>query len=96
VHLKLGNTHYRRGALDEAHAAWEQALALDPDNRIVKANLSALPKQHVAETNAVERPDAPSPDGELHDDDPIEIFVVDTHDGSAALSARDARRVTRA
>lgn len=46
VYLKLGNVHYRRGALDEARAAWEQALALDPDNRIVHANLSALPPRH--------------------------------------------------
>jgi len=43
VYLKLGNVHYRRGALDDARAAWEQALALDPENRIVHANLAALP-----------------------------------------------------
>lgn len=43
VHLKLGNIHYRRGALDEARSAWQQALTLDPGNRIVMANLSALP-----------------------------------------------------
>lgn len=43
VHLKLGNIQYRRGALDEARASWEQALALDPHHRIVQANLAALP-----------------------------------------------------
>ncbi len=42
VYLKLGNIHYRRGALDDARGAWERALALDPDNRIVRANLDAL------------------------------------------------------
>lgn len=43
VYLKLGNVHYRRGGLDEARVAWEQALALDPDHRIVLANLAGLP-----------------------------------------------------
>ncbi len=42
VYLKLGNVHYRRGALADAQAAWGQALALDPDNRIVRANLDAM------------------------------------------------------
>jgi tetratricopeptide (TPR) repeat protein len=42
TYLKLGNIHYRRGAMAEARAAWEQALALDPQNRIVRANLDAL------------------------------------------------------
>jgi|JI10StandDraft_1071094.scaffolds.fasta_scaffold13793_5 tetratricopeptide (TPR) repeat protein len=42
VHLKLGNIHYRRGALDEARGSWERALAIDPGNRIVRANLDAL------------------------------------------------------
>lgn len=42
VHLKLGNIHFRRGAVDEARASWEQALELDPGNRIVQANLSAV------------------------------------------------------
>ena len=42
VHLKLGNIHFRRGAVDEARACWEQALLLEPDNRIVQANLSAV------------------------------------------------------
>lgn len=43
VYLKVGNIHYRRGALAEARRAWEQALTLDPGNRIVQANLAALP-----------------------------------------------------
>ncbi|WP_309670991.1 DUF4388 domain-containing protein [Gemmatimonas sp.] len=42
VYLKLGNVHYRRGALLEAQRSWEQALSLDPDNRIVRANLDAM------------------------------------------------------
>jgi len=42
VHLKLGNIHYRRGAMVEARQAWAQAIALDPTNRIVQANLEAL------------------------------------------------------
>lgn len=42
VYLKIGNIHYRRGGLADARAAWEQALALDPDNRIVRANLGAM------------------------------------------------------
>lgn len=51
VHLKLGNIHYRRGATDEAKAAWEQALALDPGNRIVMANLAALPQPDDADAD---------------------------------------------
>lgn len=43
VYLKLGNIHYRRGALEEARRAWQEALTLDPGNRIVQANLAALP-----------------------------------------------------
>ena len=50
VHLKLGNIHYRRGAMAEARAAWEQAIALDPDNRIVRANLDALRRNAVPGT----------------------------------------------
>lgn len=42
VCLKLGNIHYRRGAMGQAQSAWEQALAIDPSNRIVRANLEAL------------------------------------------------------
>lgn len=45
VHLKLGNIRFRRGATDEARASWEQALQLDPSNRIVQANLSAIRTQ---------------------------------------------------
>ena len=50
VHLKLGNIHYRRGAMAEARAAWEQAIALDPDNQIVRANLDALRRNAVPGT----------------------------------------------
>ncbi|MEO7362116.1 MAG: DUF4388 domain-containing protein [Gemmatimonadaceae bacterium] len=52
VHLKLGNIHFRRGAVEEARESWEQALKLDPANRIVQANLSAVrarpaPQKHL-------------------------------------------------
>jgi Flp pilus assembly protein TadD len=59
VYLKLGNVHYRRGALAEARASWEQALALDPDNRIVRANLEAM---HRATTPAASVPTAVADD----------------------------------
>jgi Flp pilus assembly protein TadD len=59
VYLKLGNVHYRRGALVEARAMWEQALALDPDNRIVRANLEAM---HRATTPAASVPSAVADD----------------------------------
>ena len=42
VYLKLGNIHYRRGEMDDARTAWERALALDPLNDIVRANVGAL------------------------------------------------------
>jgi hypothetical protein len=42
VYLKLGNVQYRRGAFAEARAAWEEALARDPSNDIVRANLDSL------------------------------------------------------
>lgn len=42
VYLKLGNIHYRRGAMDDARTAWERALDIEPANRIVHANLEAL------------------------------------------------------
>ena len=42
VYLKVGNIHYRRGAMDDARVAWERALAIDPTSRIVRANLDAL------------------------------------------------------
>lgn len=57
VHLKLGNIHYRRGALDRARESWEQALAIDPDNRIVQANLSALPRTEAADAPPHEQTD---------------------------------------
>jgi tetratricopeptide (TPR) repeat protein len=43
VYLKIGNIHYRRGALEAARAAWDAALVLDPDHRIVRANLAVIP-----------------------------------------------------
>jgi len=46
VYLKLGNIHYRRGGMDEARAAWERALGIEPGNRIVRANLEALYRAH--------------------------------------------------
>lgn len=46
VYLKLGNIHYRRGSMEEARLTWERALALDPENRIVRANLDALRQRH--------------------------------------------------
>ena len=49
VHLKLGNIHFRRGAVDEARDSWTQALALDPGNRIVQANLGAVSTQAVVQ-----------------------------------------------
>ena len=49
VHLKLGNIHFRRGALEEARDSWQQALALDPTNRIVQANLGAVSARAVVE-----------------------------------------------
>lgn len=58
VYLKLGNIQFRRGAVDDARACWEQALQLDPDNRIVQANLAAvrpkpaLPVSHPASAAA--------------------------------------------
>lgn len=42
VYLKLGNIYYRRGAMDDAREAWERALEIEPENRIVRANLDAL------------------------------------------------------
>ena len=53
VHLKLGNIHFRRGAVDEARESWQQALSLDPDNRIVQANLSAVRAKPVAQTREI-------------------------------------------
>jgi tetratricopeptide (TPR) repeat protein len=42
VYLKVGNIHYRTGARAEAELCWRQALALDPTNAIVRANLEAI------------------------------------------------------
>lgn len=53
VYLKLGNVHYRRGALAEAQSSWEQALALDPDNAIVRANLDAMRRATPSESVSV-------------------------------------------
>lgn len=50
VYLKLGNIHYRRGDMDEARSAWERALAIEPTNRIVRANLEALRRADPAAT----------------------------------------------
>jgi tetratricopeptide (TPR) repeat protein len=70
VYLKLGNIHYRRGSLDEARRAWELALALDPDNRIVRANLDALrQRQGTTEPHVRATTDTVSPP---HDDAVVE------------------------
>jgi len=55
VQLKLGNILYRRGHMNDAQSAWERARAMEPDNRIVRANLDALARAerrdaHVAQT----------------------------------------------
>ncbi len=41
VYLKIGNIRFRRQELDEAIAAWERALELDPTHAIVRSNLDA-------------------------------------------------------
>jgi Tfp pilus assembly protein PilF len=79
VYLKLGNIHYRRGALDEARAAWEQALTYDADNRIVRANLSALPPRVVSAPPTV--PDELVRDHESGADDAV---APDARVGEAA------------
>ncbi len=45
VWLKLGNIHYRRGDRSAARTAWERALAIDPDNVIVRGNLGVARAQ---------------------------------------------------
>jgi Flp pilus assembly protein TadD len=50
VFLKLGNIHYRRGATHEARTAWGKALELEPDHRIVRANLDVLLRAEQAMT----------------------------------------------
>ena len=42
VYLKLGNIRFKRQERDEAVRCWEQALALDPSNAIVRTNLDAV------------------------------------------------------
>ena len=42
VWLKLGNIRFKRQERDEAVRCWEQALALDPENAIVRTNLDAV------------------------------------------------------
>jgi tetratricopeptide (TPR) repeat protein len=42
VWLKLGNIRFKRQERDEAVRCWEQALALDPSNAIVRTNLDAV------------------------------------------------------
>ena len=42
VWLKLGNIRFKRQERAEAVRCWEQALALDPDNAIVRTNLDAV------------------------------------------------------
>ncbi|MEQ1691391.1 MAG: DUF4388 domain-containing protein [Gemmatimonas sp.] len=53
VYLKLGNIHYRRGAMDDARVAWERALDIEPNNRIVRANLEALRRAEPADATDV-------------------------------------------
>ena len=78
VYLKLGNIHYRRGALPDARRAWQQALALDPANRIVMANLAALPQ-------AVDDESSRGADGTVHDTDPM----IPAFDGAAPATVND-------
>jgi tetratricopeptide (TPR) repeat protein len=42
VYLKLGNIRFKRQEREEAVRCWEQALALDPANAIVRTNLDAV------------------------------------------------------
>ncbi len=42
VWLKLGNIRFKRQERNEAVRCWEQALALDPENAIVRTNLDAV------------------------------------------------------
>jgi len=76
VHLKLGNIHYRRGALEQARQSWEQALALDPGNRIVMANLSALP-QPAPESEAGPHDADAAVESPAADDDALAAFGAD-------------------
>ncbi len=40
VHFKLGNLACRRGAMPLARKHWEQAIALNPDHALARANLA--------------------------------------------------------
>jgi tetratricopeptide (TPR) repeat protein len=42
VYLKIGNIRFKRQEREEAVRCWEQALALDPSNAIVRTNLDAV------------------------------------------------------
>jgi tetratricopeptide (TPR) repeat protein len=42
IYLKLGNIRFKRQERDEAVKCWEQALALEPGNAIVRTNLDAV------------------------------------------------------
>lgn len=42
VYLKLGNIRLRRQERDAAVKCWERALALDPDNTVVRTNLESV------------------------------------------------------
>ena len=42
IYLKLGNIRFKRQEREEAVRCWEQALALEPGNAIVRTNLDAV------------------------------------------------------
>ena len=42
IYLKLGNIRFKRQEREEAVRCWEQSLALDPENAIVRTNLEAV------------------------------------------------------
>jgi len=42
IYLKLGNIRYKRGEQQEAVESWEKALAIDPNNEIIRTNLDAV------------------------------------------------------
>ena len=44
MYLKIGTIFFKRHDRDHAIAAWERAVALDPHNAIVRANLDAARK----------------------------------------------------
>ncbi|HKS06567.1 MAG TPA: DUF4388 domain-containing protein [Gemmatimonadaceae bacterium] len=44
MYLKIGTIYFKRRDRDHAIAAWERAVALDPHNAIVRANLDAARK----------------------------------------------------